>query len=117
MDPWERCTSGPSEIRLPCGETIAVNRGAGQGEPDGPLKAAICIGRVVQKARVIIPECSFVDVWFIDDGQVWCRPCDVDKVLQALDAEFQVIGATRGSLSQGADIKSNVKAWGTHDDN
>ena len=32
-------------------EKVKINRGAGQGEPDGPLKAAVTIGHKVGQAR------------------------------------------------------------------
>ena len=38
--PWERwCTDDKQWVRLPIGELVQVDRGAGQGEPDGPLRA------------------------------------------------------------------------------
>eukprot|EP00972_Heterocapsa_arctica_P065987 9736280-Heterocapsa_arctica.AAC.1 len=40
--PWERWRQAePGLVKLPCGEHVTVNRGAGQGEPDGPLKTAV----------------------------------------------------------------------------
>ena len=50
--PWEEwCTQAPVEARLPCGDAVPVDRGAGQGEPDGPLKAAMSIGRAAALAK------------------------------------------------------------------
>eukprot|EP00972_Heterocapsa_arctica_P052436 7715430-Heterocapsa_arctica.AAC.1 len=40
--PWEkRRQAEPGLVKLPCGETVTVNRGAGQGELDGLLKTAV----------------------------------------------------------------------------
>eukprot|EP00972_Heterocapsa_arctica_P103759 15291973-Heterocapsa_arctica.AAC.1 len=50
--PWEKWRQADqSPVRLPCGEDIMVNRGAGQGEPDGPLNTAAVLGNAVQRAH------------------------------------------------------------------
>ena len=46
---WENwICAKPARVRLPCGEWHEVDRGAGQGEADGPLKAAMALGMVVE---------------------------------------------------------------------
>ncbi len=46
ISPWVRlCTAQPDQVRLPCGAWVERDRGTGQGEPEGPLKAAITNGR------------------------------------------------------------------------
>eukprot|EP00972_Heterocapsa_arctica_P083661 12328558-Heterocapsa_arctica.AAC.1 len=50
--PWEkRRQAEQSPVRLPCGENIMVNRGAGQGEPYWPLKTAAVLGNDVRQAH------------------------------------------------------------------
>eukprot|EP00972_Heterocapsa_arctica_P090445 13341911-Heterocapsa_arctica.AAC.1 len=49
MGKWRQAE--PSPVKLPCGENIMVNRGAGQGEPDGPLKTAVVLGNDVNQAH------------------------------------------------------------------
>eukprot|EP00972_Heterocapsa_arctica_P020742 3057593-Heterocapsa_arctica.AAC.1 len=92
-----------------------VNRGAGQGEPDGPLKTAVVLGNDNNQTHEdtrINDTGKWADAWFIDDGQIFCRPGQVDGILQALDARLLKSGATRGSISNGNDIKSTVRTFG-----
>ena len=114
--PWEKwCTSEPSEARLPCGEAAVVDRGAGQGEPDGPIKAATTIGHRTRLAKSDLTAAgigSWVDGWFLDDGQIYCRPAQIEPILRALDQRLSEAGATRGRRSTGDDIKSTVKIFG-----
>eukprot|EP00972_Heterocapsa_arctica_P049310 7257862-Heterocapsa_arctica.AAC.1 len=50
--PWEKWRQAePGSVKLPCGENILVNRGAGQGEPDGPLKTAVVLGNDINQAH------------------------------------------------------------------
>eukprot|EP00972_Heterocapsa_arctica_P004927 730159-Heterocapsa_arctica.AAC.1 len=49
MGKWRQAEQCP--VRLTCGEDIMVNRGSGQGEPDGPLKTAVVLGNDVQRTR------------------------------------------------------------------
>lgn len=49
---WETwCEEEEQPVQLPSGERLLANRGAGQGEQDGPLKAAITIGCCVECTR------------------------------------------------------------------
>ena len=41
-------------------------------------------------------DISFADVWYMDDGQLICRPEDVDKILRTFDIEAARVGAKRG---------------------
>ena len=52
------------------------------------------------------PVPGYFDAWFADDGQLVCRPHDLDAVLRRMDAEAHKVGATRGA---GPDVKSEVK--------
>ena len=48
--PWNRWScEHETDVRLPSGELVSSNRGAGQGEPGGPLKASVTIGDAVVK--------------------------------------------------------------------
>ena len=52
LEPWLKwCTIEPDHVRLPRGCWVTSDRGAGQGEPEGPLKAALTIGQAVRRAR------------------------------------------------------------------
>ena len=61
-------------MTLPCGESVRTNRGAGQGEPEGPLKAALTIGdadATTKEDMVSAGVRGMIDKWFIDDGQLF----------------------------------------------
>ena len=101
-------------IRLPCGKRVSSDRGVGQGEAEGPLKAALVIaeGADASIARIRADGGSAgAWFWFIDDGQLYVRPRDVDSVLRALGLELARRGATRGAISRGDKVKSSVKCW------
>ena len=94
---------------LPSGEKVVIDRGAGQGEPDGPLKASLTLGRALDQSRGDLePDCKFADGWFIDDGQLCCRPWLLDRILRAIDRRLAEMGATRGNMSNNDNIKSTV---------
>ena len=48
------------------------------------------------------------DKWFIDDGQLYLHPMAAEPVLRVLDKYLEEAGASRGSLSNGDDIKSSA---------
>ncbi len=115
MSSWERWVTAESgEARLQCGDTVEVDRGAGQGEPDGPLKTAVTLGSATKKAKAM-PNSALasenVDFWFLDDGRFVTRPQRVDAALRCLDACLNEVGATRGSRSTHAKIKSVVRVF------
>ena len=47
--------------------------------------------------------------WYADDGQYFCRPCDVDLFLRCLDRAAAMAGLSRGT---GHDVKSTVRLIG-----
>ena len=51
------------------------------------------------------------DLWYIDDGQVFCRPGAVPSVLGLLDEELAKVGAERGSREKEADVKTTVRRF------
>ena len=76
--PWVKwATRCADRVRLPSSEWVASNRGTGQGEPEGPTKAAATIAEAVDKARAELgkqavarggaPE-GGVWAWYIDDA-------------------------------------------------
>ena len=74
----------------------------GQGEPNGPSKTAVTVGRAVESVKFgsdspMAAEC--VDFWFVGDGQIITRPWGVDAVLRALGAAHAAVGATRGTTA------------------
>jgi hypothetical protein len=111
---WETWTTKtPATISLPSGEQVEVNRGAGQGEPDGPLKAALTLGRAVRGAREDLHSHNIPTshAWFIDDGQIFCKPEHLDTILKRLDQGIEETGASRGRRDAGNDIKSTVRVF------
>jgi hypothetical protein len=113
--PWERwCTAQECDAVLPSGERTQINRGAGQGEPDGPLKASVTIGHAMQDCKSVWrPDVrdATVDVWLMDDGQLFTHPSHVDSVLQSLDRRLELAGATRGKKSIDGTVKSMVRTF------
>ncbi|CAK0827867.1 unnamed protein product, partial [Prorocentrum cordatum] len=71
------CTRAAAEARLPCGDTVFVDRGSGQSEPDGTPMAPTTIGA---RARGVKDDTASADLgewvhgWFLDDGQIYSRP-------------------------------------------
>ena len=111
---WETWTTEQeNHVTLPCGDRLDVDRGAGQGEPDGPLKASLTLGKSARAAHLSLraEDVPSAHCWFIDDGQLFCRPSNLDKVLQRYDSSIENIGASRGRRSAGADIKSTVRVF------
>jgi hypothetical protein len=88
--------------------------GAGQGEADGPLKTAAVIGRVAAVLREVLRKggiTDIVDVWYLDDGQIFGKLSDVGRVLRALDEAFTSTGACRGRQSLGTEVKSTLRVF------
>ena len=116
LSPWLKwCTSEADQVRLPCGEWVESTRGTGQGEPEGPLKAAVTIGNLVQQAKADLLAAGVRDIgdwwWYVDDGQIFVHPKHVDKILKALDVRLEAAGASRGSRAAGQKIKSTVRVY------
>ena len=87
---WTRwCHASASQITLPCGEQLSVDRGIEQGDPFGPIYCALCIAEIMSRTRTRLERegVHFFDAWFLDDGQLICRPDHADRVLRALDLE------------------------------
>ena len=115
LEPWLRwCTTQPDHVRLPCEDWVTSDRGAGQGEPEGPLKAALTIGQAVRRARADLELAGILCPgswwWYIDDGQLVMHPTKVDCVLRALDRRLEEAGASRASKVLGHKVKSSAKA-------
>ena len=91
------------------------DRGTGQGEPEGPLEAALTIGQAVRRARADLKAagvlCRGAWWWYIDDGQLVVHSTKVDSVLRALDRRLEQAGASRGSKALGYKDKSSVLAY------
>jgi len=85
-----------------------------QGDPLGGLLTSAVILDAVEGARADLAAqgVEFFDVWYLDDGQLFCDERDVDAILQALDARFAAVGATRGS---GPRVKSVARVLGSGD--
>ena len=119
LEAWTRwCHERAADVELPCGELHRARRGAEQGDPHGSLQCGAVVAVLVRAAMAELarrkgaplPECfSF---WYCDDGQVVCRPKDVDLFLECLDAAAARVGATRG---EGPDVKSLVRLVGHPD--
>ena len=53
---------------------------------------------VVERSRVRLESNGIVlaDVWYMDDGQLYCDPGDADTILKTLDEESRRAGMERG---------------------
>ena len=67
---WEQMKPGINI--LPDGTSFEFNRGAEQGEPLGPIKAALPLGDARDRVFERDALRQAVDEWFNDDGQVVC---------------------------------------------
>ena len=98
-----------SKTFLPDGREHEYTRGAEQGDPFGSTEASLPLGdareRAVQQEQVIGLS-GACDEWYIDDGQLICKPHVLDPWLRALDFELSRIGATRGT---GEHVKSTAR--------
>ena len=54
---------------------------------------------------------AMAHAWYIDDGQLFCKPAALDTVLRRLDGGIENIGASRGKRSLGTDVKSAVRVF------
>ena len=111
------CHEGPADIHLPSGRLHHAGRGAEQGDPHGSLQAGLVLARRVRRATAIVNSTrwgreGYFSFWFADDGQVFCRPIQLDGFLGALDDELAAAGATRGVMP---DCKSVVRLVGHPD--
>ena len=108
MQAWEDwCSAQPTEVVTPAGDTILTDRGAEQGDPAAAAKCGLTLKkvmlRVAQTAEANNQRHSWMDTWFIDDGQIFIDPEGVDPFLQLVDAKLDEVGASR---SRGVDCKS-----------
>jgi hypothetical protein len=106
------CHQEPGRVILPSGDELRIDRGAEQGDPMGPIYCALVLARVAARARA---ACSaqgteFFDAWYLDDGQLICRPSHADAVLRALDFEAGRVGAVRAA---GTEAKSVARLLGS----
>ena len=109
------CQAHTGDIHLPCGDSHRAHRGAEQGDPFGSLQCGVVLADVVAEATAEMQRrkgggpLGCFSFWYCDDGQVICRPADVDLFLECLDAAAAEAGANRG---EGADVKSTVRLVG-----
>ena len=103
LAPWTRwCHAAAAEVDLPGGGIHQVDRGAEQGDPHGSVQCGVVLADVARdaleefKQRASRESAGYFDFWYCDDGQVVCRPEDVDLYLQCFDAAAARRGATRG---------------------
>ena len=119
--PWcAWCHAQPSVVYLPSGGVAFVDRGAEQGDPLGSLYCALVLADVASRTRAAMTQelqnegiqCNapFLDAWYMDDGEVFCKPAFVELFLRILDLEAAKVGATRGS---GPDVKSTARLCGS----
>ena len=116
LAPWTRwCHAAAADIALPSGEVHHARRGAEQGDPHGSLQCGVVLAGVARAAmkefvrRKGRPEAGCFCFWFCDDGQILCRPEDLDLFLECLDTAAALVGATRG---EGSDVKSHARLIG-----
>ena len=82
------CHEGPADIHLPSGRLYRAGRGAEQGDPHGSLQAGLVLARRVRRATAIVNSTrwgreGYFSCWFADDGQVLCRPIQLDGLCAA----------------------------------
>ena len=116
---WSKwCQTHVGDIHLPSGDIHHARRGAEQGDPLGSLQCGVVLADVVHEAssemqrRKGTEQPGCFSFWYADDGQVVCRPADVDLFLDCLDAAAAKVGATRG---EGPDVKSLARLVGHPD--
>ena len=112
------CHKAASVVHLPGGGTLLVDRGAEQGDPLGSLYCGLVIALTMERVRRKLEETlgekpALADAWFMDDGQVFCKPELVDDFLRELDEELARVGATRG---EGDHVKSVARLVGSEED-
>ena len=90
---------------LPDGTVFNFDRGAEQGEPLGAPKSALPLGDARENVMERVGASGACDEWYIDDGQLICKPAYLETWLWAFDQESAKFGASRGS---GTNIKSRV---------
>ena len=102
--PWlEWAHTEPSQVVLPSGGTVSVDRGAEQGDPNGSVQMSVCLGvarrcahekfaaaTAEMRARGAEGAGGEYDLWYIDDGQVFVSPGLADHFLKILDEELAV---------------------------
>ena len=103
----------PSEVVLPSGECIEMDRGAAQGDAFGSYQAA---STQAQSRRMWSRESDgslrkgACDEWYIDDGQLVIQPSLLDPWLRAFDKAISTYGATRGTVAEG-NAKSSCRLY------
>ena len=91
---WEQQSHGVTI--LPDGSELNFNRGAEQGESLVPIKAVLNLGDGRSRLVEAEPQLSHVcDEWYMDDGQVVCKPLFFSRWLERFDSELQRIGAAQ----------------------
>lgn len=106
------CHLTASQIELPSGEILQVDRGAEQGDPLGPLYCAVVLADVMQRVRQRCDETgiNFADFWYMDDGQILCKAADADAFLRIFDEEAARAGAQRGRETEAKSVARRISA-------
>jgi len=74
------CHQEAANVHLPGGGKQTSDRGAEQGDPLGSVQCVLVIALVMARTRERLSSelgeaaANFGDAWFMDDGQVFCRP-------------------------------------------
>jgi hypothetical protein len=116
VSPWTHwCHTAASQIELPSGDLLEVDRGAEQGDPLGPIYCALVLLQVAERARATLlgnqgDPIHLFDAWYLDDGQYVSAPMDAGAVLRVLDEEADKVGAFR---SRGEAAKSAARLVGS----
>ena len=99
---WQQQSA--SEVVLPCNAETTVARGAEQGDPLGSAIASLGIGAASTEAHAAhaTPDnvSGVVDLWYMDDGQVFAKPPLADPFLRKLDARLESRGCSRARGDQ-----------------
>ena len=110
----EWCHMESARVHLPSGASMRVDRGAKQGDPLGSVYCALIIADVVEivRERLSANGINIFDLWYMDDGQIFCEAVHVDAVLRTFDDVVAEVGGMRGT---GDEAKSVVRMLGKAD--
>ena len=93
----------PAITQLPSGLEFGNNRGAEQGDAFGTIQSCMTLAqaRGDQWRSHAGQPLHVADEWYIDDGQAFVPPSEVESWLKALNLAVAKFGGSRGSIADG----------------
>ena len=88
------------------GDQILVDRGVEHGVPLGSIYCALVLVKTIERVRdrLSAHDIPLFDAWFLDDGQLVCRPSDVEFIFKTLYTEASLDGAARATGEQAKSV-------------